>query len=242
MPLIRDDRIAETSTTTGVGAMALAAAITGYRRFSAVCAVADTVYYMIEAVDANNVPTGDYETGLGTYSAANELTRTTVQKSSNANAAVNFAAGTKRVMLAMTAAAIAAIVSEATSAEMWTGTSSAKVVTPKKIYDAAAPVAVVYAATVTLDGAAGISWEIGTLTGAITLANPTSFKPGQSGLIRLTQDATGGRIVTYGANWKFQGGAAVNGVLSTTANAVDVIGYSVANSGVIYCELGKAYA
>lgn len=109
MALIRDDRVAETSTTIGAGALTLAAAITGYRRFSAVCAVADTVYYMVEAVDANNVPTGEFETGLGTYSAADTLTRTTVHKSSNANAAVVFAAGTKRVVLAMTSAALTAL-------------------------------------------------------------------------------------------------------------------------------------
>lgn len=104
MPHIVADRVLESSTTTGTGALTLAAAVTGFRRFSAVCAVADTVPYFLEAVDANGVPTGDWETGVGTYSAANTLTRTTVLASSNAGAAVNLAAGSKYVALGSVAA------------------------------------------------------------------------------------------------------------------------------------------
>ena len=43
---------------------------------------------------------GEYEEGLGTYSASNTLTRTTVLRSSNANAVVTLAAGTKYVAIA----------------------------------------------------------------------------------------------------------------------------------------------
>jgi hypothetical protein len=49
------------------------------------------------------VPTGEWETGYGTYSGANTITRTTVLASSDAGAAVDFDAGTKRVMIALTA-------------------------------------------------------------------------------------------------------------------------------------------
>jgi hypothetical protein len=87
-------RVAETSTTTGTGDFTLAAAYdASYRRFSAVASVADTVPYTIVAADLS------WEHGLGTYSAANTLTRTTVFSSSNAGAAVNFAAGAKVVFL-----------------------------------------------------------------------------------------------------------------------------------------------
>lgn len=103
MALVIADRVLETSTTTGTGAFALVAAITGYQRFSAVCSVSDTVYYVIFAVDANGNPSGEWETGLGTYSSANTLTRTTVHASTNAGAAVNFGAGTKYVALSVTA-------------------------------------------------------------------------------------------------------------------------------------------
>jgi hypothetical protein len=113
MALIVKDRVAETSTTTGTGAFTLAAAITGFQRFSAVCSTSDTVYYAIIAVDANGNPSGDWECGLGTYSAANTLTRTTPQASTNANAAVNFAAGTKHVYLSATSAHLASLANTA---------------------------------------------------------------------------------------------------------------------------------
>lgn len=103
MGLVVADRVAETSTTTGTGALTLAAAITGFRRFSAVCATNDIAHYAIIAVDGNGNPSGDWEAGLGTYSGTNTLTRTTVHASSNAGAAVNFAAGTKHVYLSPTA-------------------------------------------------------------------------------------------------------------------------------------------
>lgn len=108
MTLIVEDRVAETSTTTGTGALTLAGAITGYRTFSSVCSVGDICYYTIEAVDGSGTPTGAFETGIGTYSAASTLTRTTISRSSNANAAVSFAAGTKRVYISATQAFFAA--------------------------------------------------------------------------------------------------------------------------------------
>lgn len=103
------DRILESSTTTGTGAFTLAGAITGYRRFADVpsMATSDTCYYCIFAVDSNGNPSGDWETGLGTYSSANTLTRTTPSASTNGDAAVNFGAGTKYVMLTPTAGFVA---------------------------------------------------------------------------------------------------------------------------------------
>lgn len=103
------DRVLETSTTIGTGDVALAAAVTGYRRFSAVMSVGQTCPYFIEAKDANGNPSGDWEVGIATYSAANTLTRTTVEASSNAGAAVNFGAGTKWVALDASAARLTAV-------------------------------------------------------------------------------------------------------------------------------------
>lgn len=103
--MILADRVLETSTTTGTGNFTLAGAVAGYRAFSAVCATGDTFSYTIYGVDGSGVPTGEWEVGLGTYSGANTLTRTTVQSSSNANAAVNFSAGTKQVALTISAVA-----------------------------------------------------------------------------------------------------------------------------------------
>lgn len=97
------DRVLETSTTTGTGAFTLAGAVTGYLAFSDRHSVGDTCFYTIEAVDGVGAPSGEWEVGFGTYSAANTLTRTTVLASSNSDAAVNFSAGTKRVFLSFSA-------------------------------------------------------------------------------------------------------------------------------------------
>ena len=112
MAHIFEDRVLELTTTVGTGDIALLGAVTAYRAFSAVCSLADTVPYMIEAIDANGKPTGDYEYGLGTYSASNTLTRTTVRGSSNAGSAVSFAVGTKMISLAICAPASAAAKAE----------------------------------------------------------------------------------------------------------------------------------
>ncbi len=82
------------------------------------------------------------------------------------------------------------------------------------------PVTLTDGATVTPDFAAGnfFDWTIG---GNRTLANPTNVAASQSGIIRVTQDGTGGRTIAWGSMWKTPGGVA--GTLSTAAGAVDLI-------------------
>ena len=110
MALIVEDCVIETTTTTGTGDITLAGAVLGFKAFSSVMSSpSDTCYYLIEAIDAYGNRSGDWETGLGTYSAANTLTRTTVHNSSNSDAAVSFGAGTKRVMMAATAPYLATL-------------------------------------------------------------------------------------------------------------------------------------
>ncbi len=101
MPFVIADNVQETSTSTGTGAFTLAGAVPGFVPFSARLAVADTTWYLIEEVDAQGNRSGAWETGIGTYSAANTLTRTLVLESSNANASVTFAAGPKRVAITL---------------------------------------------------------------------------------------------------------------------------------------------
>lgn len=98
MSHISDLRVLETSTTTGTGDLTLGGAVTGYRTFGSVMtSPAGTCLYYIEAVDGNGNATGDFEAGLGMYTAANTLARRRVLRSSNSDALVNLAAGTKRV-------------------------------------------------------------------------------------------------------------------------------------------------
>lgn len=99
MAFVTGDRVKETSTTTGTGDLTLAGAVAKYQAFSAICADGDTVRYAIVHQAAN-----EWETGVGTWHAGGTLTRTEVEASSNAGAAVTFSAGTKDVFCEFTAA------------------------------------------------------------------------------------------------------------------------------------------
>ena len=95
MALVVADRVKETTTSTGTGAITLAGAQANFVAFSAVLSDGDTTFYAI--VDDNNLA---WEVGVGTYaSAGNTVTRTTVLASSNAGSAVNLQAGTKEVFV-----------------------------------------------------------------------------------------------------------------------------------------------
>lgn len=98
MAHISADRVKETTTTTGTGAITLAGAATGFRAFASVMAASDTCYYCIQGG-------AEWEIGLGTFNTT--LARTTVLSSSNAGAAVNFSAGTKEVFIVAPAFALA---------------------------------------------------------------------------------------------------------------------------------------
>jgi hypothetical protein len=112
---IISDRVLVTTTTMGAGSYALGAAVNGFRTIASVVANNDTFDYFIEAVDANGVPTGDWETGLGTWTTGDNVARTTIYASSNANAAVSWAAGTKRIGISLVAATLPSITDDTTT-------------------------------------------------------------------------------------------------------------------------------
>lgn len=104
--ILSADRVLETSTDTGTGTtFDLAGAVAGYQTFVAGIGDGNRCLYCIQAVDGNNVPTGEWEIGCTTVDDAtpDTLTRDEVIFSSNANALVDFAAGTKRVFCPVTA-------------------------------------------------------------------------------------------------------------------------------------------
>ena len=70
-----------------------------------------------------------------------------------------------------------------------------------------------------------------TLTGNVTLANPSTESVGQSGFIVLIQDGTGGRTVSLGTDYETAGGAGLT--LSSAASTTDIVPYVVAASGRI---------
>ena len=97
MALVVNDRVKETSTTTGTGTFTLSGAVTGFETFSSAIGNANTTYYSIVSTNS-----GDFEVGLGTVGAGT-LSRDTIISSSNSDAAVNFAAGTKNVFCTLPA-------------------------------------------------------------------------------------------------------------------------------------------
>lgn len=99
MAFVFRDRVLVTSTTTGTGNFTVSTAVTGFQTFASACSVGDTFFYTIEHQTAN-----EWETGFGTYSSANTLTRTDVLASSNSNSAVSFSSGTKNVFISRTTA------------------------------------------------------------------------------------------------------------------------------------------
>lgn len=84
--------------------------------------------------------------------------------------------------------------------------------------------------TVTLDLATANNFA-GTLTGNITLANPSNIAPGQSGVIRIVNDSTP-RTIAYGSYWKSTAGSLP--ALTASAGAVDLLGYYVESATRIW--------
>ena len=85
--------------------------------------------------------------------------------------------------------------------------------------------------SVTLDFATNQNFVL-TLTGAVTLANPTTELVGQTGFIVFIQDGTGGRAVSLDTQYKTVGG--VNTLtLSSAANAIDIVPYVVSAADTI---------
>jgi hypothetical protein len=129
-------------------------------------------------------------------------------------------------------------VSEASNSEVWTGSAADRFISPNRLFSSSAPVALTSGATITPDCNTGFNFSL-TIEEDATLANPSNFKVGQSGIIVITQDGTGGWTLAYGSNWKFPGGAPV---LSTAAGAVDTISYFVAASGLIIAAASLAHS
>ena len=112
MALVINDRVKETSTTTGTGTLNLAGAETGYESFVSGVGTTNKTYYAIEFNSGN-----EWEVGIGTVTDAtpDTLSRDTVISSSNGDALVNFSAGTKNVFCTLPAKKTISPVMDATT-------------------------------------------------------------------------------------------------------------------------------
>jgi hypothetical protein len=95
------DRVQENTTTSGTGTITLGGAVTGYQAFSSAFSTSVDVYYGIS--DSS----GDWETGIGTYSSgADTLSRNTVLSSSNSGALVSFSGAGQTIWVNQPASSI----------------------------------------------------------------------------------------------------------------------------------------
>ena len=94
MALVLNDRVKETSTTTGTGTLDLAGASVGFVTFVAGIGNSNTTYYAINAQGTSN-----WEVGIGTVTDAtpDTLARTTVLDNSLGNTSkINFGSSTTK--------------------------------------------------------------------------------------------------------------------------------------------------
>ena len=112
MALVINDRVKETSTTTGTGTLDLGGAVQDFETFVAGVGTTNTTYYCII-----NSGTGEFEVGIGTVTDAtpDTLSRDTVISSSNSDALVNFTSGIKDVFCTLPAKKTMSPVMDATS-------------------------------------------------------------------------------------------------------------------------------
>ena len=86
-----NDRVKESSATTGTGTFTLGGAVSGFETFAAGIGGGNTTYYCIFETGTNN-----FEVGFGTLNgSASTLARTNIISSSNSDAAVNFTGATE---------------------------------------------------------------------------------------------------------------------------------------------------
>ena len=99
MALVINDRVKESSSTSGTGTIALAGAVQGFETFAAGIGNNNETYYA-----AYEDGTSNWEVGRGTLDATSaNLARTEVISSSNSDAAVNFTGNTLDVFCTLPA-------------------------------------------------------------------------------------------------------------------------------------------
>ena len=100
MALVINDRVKESSTTSGTGTLSLGGAVTGFEGFVAGIGTTNTTYYSIFEQGTTR-----WEVGVGTVTDAtpDTLSRDTVISSSNSDSLVTFAGGTLDVFCTLPA-------------------------------------------------------------------------------------------------------------------------------------------
>lgn len=220
------------ASVEGTGPVSLGAAVPGFASIADAVGPGERFYYSLHNVEVPD----EREVGRGTMLAGGEVEREPVGGSATA-----FTAGTKTIAL-VAAAEWYARVDEATTAasaaEIRAGDHPSRPIAPAPLFAAAAPVALGGGPLVRPDFGAGINFNL-TLTANTLLDSPVGAKPGQSGRVRVTQDLTGGRSLSFGPAWQFAGPAPT---VSSAPGAADVIAYFVNSNGAVEATLANGLA
>ncbi len=96
MVFVINDRVKETTSTTGTGTVTLSGAQLGFQSFSSGIGSSNSTYYTIALGN-------EWEVGIGTVTNATTFTRDSVISSSNASALVSFSTGIKDIFCALPA-------------------------------------------------------------------------------------------------------------------------------------------
>jgi hypothetical protein len=140
------------------------------------------------------------------------------------------------LQLAGRALTLAATYAEASTADIRANVAE-RLVSVRAMWNALVPVGLADASTIALDLNTGIHFTV-TLGGNRTLAAPTNEKPGQEGFIRVVQDGTGGRSLSFAAAYKLPDLATAPS-LNTGAGQVTLIRYHVSSAGEVFLSGGK---
>ncbi len=143
-----------------------------------------------------------------------------------------------RIYFCLDATSTAAVWREAqdtaTVAE-WRGNTADKSLSTDIVWSAMAEVTLSDGATVAWDMSGGFDFTV-TLAGNRTMGNPTNTKVGQKGRLRVVQDGTGSRTLSWSSN--FEAAENTFPTLTTTASAEDVLYYDVISSTRILISQG----
>ena len=96
MAFVINDRVKETTSTLGTGAVTLSGAQQGFQSFSSGIGAGNSTYYTIALGS-------QWEVGIGTLTNATTFTRDSVISSNNANSLVDFGAGSKDIFVSLPA-------------------------------------------------------------------------------------------------------------------------------------------
>lgn len=256
------NRVFEVSTSSGTGNLLLGGAQAGYYTFFSSFGTSQTFAYVAAnpITGENEVGTGTlHDNGDGTYS----LVRGTVERSSNANALVNFSGGRLYIanpLLGSEADAIGTLVGTAVTAinpsvvdavAVWDTTADHLRSAAVKILAGSNDLiqaASIWGALTTDADAATVTFNLNTSNNhLVTLGGNRTFavsnaRAGQRLLLTIGQDATGGRAVTWFSNIYWANGLAP--VLDPTPAGVDEVELECigvdAYSVPIWAEISRA--